>query len=236
MTTRLSDAAPNPATSADAAPVDAAPTRSTPAPAASQRGHARPVRPVQPVLEKLFELYPHLFGAEFLPLKLGIFQELLAQHPEQFQRDSLKAALGVHTRSTRYLQCVAAGKARHDLQGAAVEPVAPEHVFLAQIELFRRRQARTKDDLRHKLRAQLITAFEATGLSRQDYRDRMPAHDTQALALLDEALADHDAQRAREEALLRAFDASGQTVDAFADMYGMPAGAVKAALARRRGS
>lgn len=139
----------------------------TPAPAPATR--AERTRAVQPVLEKLFELYPHLFGAEFLPLKLGIFQELLAKHPEHFQRDSLKAALGVHTRSTRYLQSVAAGKQRHGLDGVAVEPVAPEHVYLSLVELFRRRQARSKDDLKPKLRTQLIAAFEASGLTRQEY-------------------------------------------------------------------
>lgn len=193
-------------------------------------------RSVQPVLEKLFELYPHLFGAEFLPLKLGIFQELLAKHPEQFQRDSLKAALGVHTRSTRYLQCVAAGKQRHDLEGAAVEPVAPEHVFLTVIELFRRRQARTQDDLKPKLRAQLIAAFEASGLSRQDYLSRVQSNDAQAIALLDEAMAEYDAKQARQEALLRAFESSGKTVQEFADMYGLKERDVNTALARRRGS
>ena len=131
--------------------------------ASAQPEHAanKPARlpSVQPVLEKLFELYPHLFGAEFLPLKLGIFQELLATHPEHFKRDALKAALGVHTRSTRYLQSVAAGKKRHDLAGAAVEPVAPEHVCLALLELFRRKQGRTQEDLRPKFRAQLIRAL-----------------------------------------------------------------------------
>ncbi len=192
-------------------------------------------RSVQPVLEKLFELYPHLFGAEFLPLKLGIFQELLAKHPEHFQRDSLKAALGVHTRSTRYLQCVAAGKQRHDLEGAAVEPVAPEHVFLTVIELFRRRQARTKDDLKPKLRTQLIAAFEASGLSRQDYLSRVQSNDAQAIALLDEAMAEYDAKQARQEALLRAFESSGKTVQEFADMYGLKEQDVNAALARRCG-
>ena len=72
------------------------PTNDSPAKAVGQKS-------IQSVLEKLFELYPHLFGAEFLPLKLGIFQELLASHPEQFERAALKAALGTHTRSTRYL-------------------------------------------------------------------------------------------------------------------------------------
>ena len=153
-----------------APPVPAAPTLEA---ATEPSTKPRPTVSVQPVLEKLFELYPQLFGAEFLPLKLGIFQELLALHPEHFARDALKAALGVHTRSTRYLQCVAAGKARHDLQGAAVEPVAPEHVYWAILELFRRRQARSTQDLRPKLRAQLLAAFEVSGLARQDYLTRV---------------------------------------------------------------
>jgi len=176
---------------------------------------------VLPVLEKLFELYPQLFGAEFLPLKLGIYQELLAAHPEQFQRDTLKAALGQHTRSTRYLQSVAAGKQRHDLQGARVENVAPEHVYLSAIELFRRRQGRSRDDLRPKFKAQLITIFEASGLSRQDYLARVQTSDLQANALLEEALAESAQNLARQEALLRAYDSSGKTLAEFADMYGL---------------
>ena len=41
---------------------------------------------VFPVLEKLAELYPHLFGAVFVPLKRGIFQDLLEAHPEVFEK------------------------------------------------------------------------------------------------------------------------------------------------------
>ena len=72
-----------------------------------------------PVLEKLAALYPHLFGDMFLPLKRGIFQDLLAAHPDAFERETLKDALAFHTRSTRYLSSVAAGHQRHDLQGQA---------------------------------------------------------------------------------------------------------------------
>lgn len=191
-------------------------------------------RSVQPVLEKLFELYPHLFGAEFLPLKLGIFQELLASHPEQFERDSLKAALGLHTRSTRYLQSVAAGNQRHDLQGVAVEDVAPEHVYLALLELFRRRQDRSREDLRPKLRAQLMAAFEASGLSRQDYLTRVQTNDVQANTVLEEAFAERDEKLARQEALLRAFESSGKAPEEFADMYGLDKREVIAAIDRHR--
>lgn len=198
---------------------------------------AKPARSqsVQPVLEKLFELYPHLFGAQFLPLKLGIFQELLATHPEHFTRDSLKAALGVHTRSTRYLQSVAAGHKRHDLQGAAVEDVSAQHIYLAMLELFRRRQGRSREDLRPKFRAQLVAAFEASGLSRQDYLTMAQTHDLHANALLEEALAEHDQQLAKQEALLSAFGNSGKTVEEFADMYGLDPRDVARALAKKQG-
>jgi sRNA-binding protein len=208
-------------------PAQAGPTPST-------AGKPNRQSAAQPVLEQLFALYPQLFGAEFLPLKLGVFQELLARHPEVFQRDSLKAALSVHTRSSRYLQSVAAGKPRHDLQGMAVEPVAPEHVCLALLELFRRRQARSRDDLRPKLRAQLVAAFEASGLSRVDYLARVQFNDEKTMALLEEALAEHEQQRARQEALLRAFEGSGKSVEEFAEMYGLNPHDVTAALARRR--
>jgi ProP effector len=185
---------------------------------------------VQPVLEQLFALYPHLFGAEFLPLKLGIFQELLAAHPDVFQRDTLKAALGIHTRSGRYLQSVAAGKKRHDLLGQPVDDVSPEHVYLALLELFRRRQARSNEDLRPKFRSQLIAAFEASGLDRLEYLEKVQTSDVDANALLAEALAELDQKLAKQEALRRAFEASGKTLEEFADMYGMDQRDVSRAL------
>ncbi|MFZ4481118.1 MAG: ProQ/FINO family protein [Rhodoferax sp.] len=206
------------------------------APAAVVDAAVKPGRrqSVLPVLEKLFELYPKLFGAEFLPLKLGIFQELLASHPDQLERACLKVALGVHTRSTQYLQGVAAGKPRYNLQGEPVEPVSPEHVHLALLELFRRRQGRSAEDLRPKLRRQLMGAFEASGLSRQDYLARVHGNDADANTLLEEAFAERDQRLAREEALRRAFSSSGKTVAEFAAMYGLDPRDAKRALQETR--
>ena len=207
-------------------------TDPAPAPTRKPGGGAGRIQGALPTLEKLAALYPGLFGAVFLPLKRGIFQELLAAHPESFERDTLKAALSVHTRSTRYLNAVASGMARHDLQGQAVEPMAPEHVYQAIVEVFRRRKPKPGEDLGGKLRQRIAQAFVASKLAREDYTSLVLSKDDAANAALEDALADAAELDAKAEATRRAFSASGQTVEAFADMYGLQPRAVAEALAR----
>jgi len=215
----------------------ATPTPAQPAPTRGERKApkaARPARKVHPVLEQLFGLYPHMFGARFLPLKLGAYQDLLAAHPEAFKKEDLKVALGLHARSTRYLEAVASGLPRHDLSGAVVEPVAPEHVHHAILEVYKRRQGRAAPDARAQAIARIVAAIERSGLAREDYAQRVRGQDEAANALLDEALAEAGRQAAKGEALLRAFTASGKTEAEFADMYGMDPDEVAATLARAR--
>jgi sRNA-binding protein len=195
---------------------------------------ARAPRVVHPVLERLFALYPKLFGAHFLPLKLGVFQELLALHPDVFEKNELKVAMGLHARSNRYLESVAAGLPRHNLQGEPVEPVAPEHVHHAIMEVFRRRQTRANEDLRPYVRAQLIGAIEASGLSREAYLLCIREQDELSVSLLDEAFAELGAQAAKRDALRKTFEASGKSVAEFADMYGMNPDEISHALERSR--
>lgn len=218
----------------------------------------RPARPnVLPTLEKLAGLYPKLFGANFLPLKRGIFQDLLDAHPDVFEREILKAALSFHTRSTRYLGATAAGKPRHDLSGQAVEDMAPEHVYHALIEVFRRRQTRgdapqaqgkhpkqqrgqprnrTVEDPRAELIGRIVKACEASGLSPQAYDELVRSRNEEANALLDEAMTEAKARAAKTEAMLQAFQASGKPVDEFADMYGLDPRAVSRMLKQATGA
>ncbi len=175
-----------------------------------------------------------MFGAQPLPLKRGIFHDLLAAHGEAIDRDALKQALALHTRSTRYLNAVAQGQQRHDLAGQGVEAMAPEHVHHALLEVFRRRKPRDGEDLDERLCRRIGQAFEASGLSRQDYDALVRGRDERANALLDQAFAEVAERDARAEALARAFEASGATPEGFADMYGMDRRQVTQQLARAR--
>jgi hypothetical protein len=186
---------------------------------------------VRPVLDRLAQFHPQLFGARFLPLKLGIFHDLVAAHPDAFTKEELKAALGVHARSTRYLDAVASGAKRHDVDGRPVEDIAPEHVHHAIMEVFKRRQQRSKEDLKPWVVARLVRAIDASTLSREEYVARVGAKDDEALALLDAAFGEIGARTARREAVRRAYEASGKSVEEFAEMYGMKPNEVRAAIA-----
>ncbi|MDZ4280643.1 MAG: ProQ/FINO family protein [Hydrogenophaga sp.] len=213
--------------------------RRGPAPQRPQRGGANqpantaPARH-HPMLDQLAELYPALFGAEFLPMKRGIFQDLLEAHPDTLDKEGLKAALALHTRSTRYLTAVASGQPRCDLSGQPVEDLAPEHVHHALVEVFRRRQGRAPQDLKPKLRQRIEQAFEASGLGAEAYAALVQTRDETVNALTQEALDAVVARAAKDAALLRAFEASGKTVDEFADMYGMGGADANRTLERAR--
>jgi ProP effector len=181
----------------------------------------KPPRGPHPALQTLFELYPKLFGARFLPLKLGIFQELVAAHPDRLEPAELKVALGLHTRSNRYLEAVASGLPRHDLLGQPVEPVAPEHVHHAILELFRRKAGTPQEaGARQAAIVKLAEAIDRSGLARDEYRERFGQNDA-GRELLEEALSLVGQRAARREALHRAWQASGKPLEEFAQMYGI---------------
>lgn len=190
----------------------------------------KPQIDVRPVLDRLAGFHPQLFGARFLPLKVGIFEDLMAAHPDAFSKPELKAALGFHARSNRYLEAVATVGKRHDLHGNPVDDIAPEHVHHAIMEVFKRRQQRSKENLRPWVVARLVGAIEACGLARDAYLERVGAKDDDALALLDEAFGEIAARSAKHEAVRRAWEASGKSVEEFAEMYGMTLADVKAAV------
>ena len=206
-----------------------APTSATPVPAATRR-------PPHPVLEQLGRDHPALFGATVQPLKRGIFQDLMAAYGETMDKAALKTALAIHTRSIRYLQAVASGAPRHDLQGQVVEATAPEHVLHAMLELFKRRKPRpgeTPEQQQERLQRRIAQLFADSNLTREAFLERAQLKDPAVLASVEHALAIQAEHDARAEAVARSFAASGAaSAAAFAQMYGMHPQAVQRQLNR----
>lgn len=229
VTVPVTDSAPDPTPVPDQVADGSAPV----APPRKPKPTVADQAAVQAVLERLFALYPQMFGARFLPLKLGVYQELLALHPDDFKKDDLKLALGQHARSTRYLEAVSSSQKRYDLLGQPVEDLAPEHVHHAIWEVYRRRQARSRENLGPRLLERIVAAIEASGLQVADYVERVRIQDVSATAALNDALALLAERAAKREALLRAYDASGRSPAEFAQMYGIELANIEQALARR---
>ena len=86
--------------------------------------------PVAPALSarSLLKQLQHQFTAfrNCLPLAIGIDKQLLARLPE-LDRKTMRAALGIHTGSLRYLRAMEKATVRYDLDGAAGAEVADTH-------------------------------------------------------------------------------------------------------------
>ena len=100
--------------------------------------------------------------------------------------------------------------------------MAPEHIYQSTGRSVPPPQGQAGRRLwAAKLRQRIAQAFVASKLSREDYTSLMLGKDDVANAALEDALADAAELDAKAEATRRAFTASGQTVEAFADMYGL---------------
>jgi hypothetical protein len=75
-----------------------------------------------------------------------------------------------------------------------------------------------------------VQALEASGLAPAAYADLVRSKDEASNAVLAEALSQAEARAAKNEALQRAYEASGKTAEVFADMYGLDPRAVRRML------
>jgi len=105
---------------AEATPVDAG----APAPAAVPATPATP----GPSARTLLKQFQHDFKAfrDCLPLAIGIDKQILARMPG-IERKAMRAALGIHTGSLRYLRVMEKAKVRYDLDGKAGAEVTATH-------------------------------------------------------------------------------------------------------------
>jgi len=91
------------------------------------------------VIAYLAQQFPSCFIAEgeAKPLKIGIFQDLVARIPAEMNlsKTQLRSALRVYTSSWRYLYGIKAGASRVDLDGNACGTLEEQHVEHARQQL-----------------------------------------------------------------------------------------------------
>ena len=144
--------------SATAVPEAKAAAASAAAPAAKPAGAGLSPRAL---LKQLQQDYPAF--RDCLPLSIGIDKQLLARMPG-LDRKVMRAALGIHTGSMRYLRAMEKAKVRYDLDGTPGAEVPDTHRAHAKEQL----QQRFKKEAERKKAERDAAAAEEANRLRQE--------------------------------------------------------------------
>ncbi|MDM5179772.1 ProQ/FinO family protein [Massilia sp. DJPM01] len=140
-------------TSLAAESADVPVTAPTPAPAPAQSARS--------LLKQLQQQFPAF--RDCLPLAIGIDKQLLARVPG-LDRKTMRAALGIHTGSLRYLRAMEKATVRYDLDGVAGAEVTDIHRTHAKETL---QQRFKKEAERKKAERDAAQADEANRLRQE---------------------------------------------------------------------
>ncbi|MDB5910761.1 MAG: activator of osmoprotectant transporter prop [Massilia sp.] len=124
-----------------------------------------PAAPAAMSARTLLKQLQHQFPAfrNCLPLAIGIDKQLLARMPD-LDRKTMRAALGIHTGSLRYLRAMEKATVRYDLDGAPGAEVADTHRLHAKEVL---QQRFKKEAERKKAERDAAQAEEANRLRQE---------------------------------------------------------------------
>jgi len=131
------------------------------APAAASSAPAAPAPSARALLKQLQQEFPAF--RDCLPLAIGIDKQLLARMPD-LNRKAMRAALGIHTGSMRYLRAMEKAKVRYNLDGTPGAEVTDTHRQHAKEQL----QERFKKEAERKKAEREAAAAEEANRQRQE--------------------------------------------------------------------
>jgi ProP effector len=143
-------------------------TSLTPPPADSQASVAAPAPSARSLLKQLQQQYPAF--RDCLPLAIGIDKQLLAVQPD-IDRKLMRAALGIHTGSQRYLRAMEKATVRYNLDGSAGAEVTDVHRKHAKDTL----QERFRKEAERKKAEREAAAAEEASRRRQEKLEQLTA-------------------------------------------------------------
>lgn len=120
-----------------------------------------PVQTARGLLKKLQQDFQVIGDCQ--PLAIGIDKQVIAQQPD-INRKLLRGALGVHTKSVRYLKALQGASARFNLDGSAAGEVSEEQRTLAAQTL----RAHFKKQADERKAQQAAEAAQAAERERQE--------------------------------------------------------------------
>lgn len=139
-----------------------------------------PLPPAFDCAPQLKQMFPALFTGAPKPIKLRIQLDIQERAPGIYTKQALSAFFRRYTGSTSYLQAVARGQQRFDLDGLPNGEITDEHRKAAVDELARRRanqeqrraaeeEQRALGEQQRRNRAGLLHDFERTTLTRANF-------------------------------------------------------------------
>jgi ProP effector len=135
-----------------------------------------------PTARALLKEFQEKFVAfrEYLPLAIGIDKQLLERIPG-LDRKLLRIALGIHTKSSRYLKSMAKATVRFDLDGNSTNEVSEAHRTHAS-EMLRERFKKEAENRKAQLAAEKANRAAAKAQSEAEEAARIHAEKLNQLA------------------------------------------------------
>ncbi|GAB3445551.1 ProQ/FinO family protein [Massilia solisilvae] len=148
-------------TAAESQEATAEQAQASPAPAPAAAAAPSEAPSARALLKQLQQQFPAF--QKCLPLEIGIDKQLLARMPG-LNRKAMRAALGIHTGSLRYLKAMEKATVRYDLDGKPGAEVTDTHRAHAREQL---QQRFKKEAERKRAEREAAAAEEAARLRQQ---------------------------------------------------------------------
>ncbi len=178
----------------------------------------------------LRNIYPTIFKT-VVPLKIGIFHDLLAAHQDELPRGKLYGFLGRHTSTVAYLSAVAKGGPRFAMDGSIFGEVTEDERLHALGKLDEiRKEEEESGDLARKKRSELRKAFAASGLKAKPYAEAIGMDLPLFNRVMERAKSEHAERQAKRQNLVAKFKTSGLGESEFAASQKMSVAALKRAI------
>lgn len=180
---------------------------------------ASPKYSISKIKRKLRAQFPAVFGPIPKPLRVGIYNDILGNLGTTDATKALRGFLALHTRSRTYLETVARGGARYALDGTVDGEVAPHEIVDANSKL-----KKLDDDVQaYALRAQFLKVVIASGKSLAEYAKANGMELDKATSDYDRASYEREVRRNERRKIVKAYMASGASLDDFATQRGISA-------------